>query len=287
MVEVRYFRLPQEAKERSALAIYDSKPVETDRREGKLGAFLTAPDIRQPTFILTKGLFSPYYVDLRVVPAFPKHFGTLITQLAWYIDTTIGAENIDFIISTESAGIPFGAAVAHELRVEYGFNFARKEPKQVGTKKFAEGYIRSNSNGVDVDDMLTTTGSLQNAIDGARAEKGNVLAAYVPFNRRQYSPVEIEQNLGVPVLELVNIFEFAEIGERKNRLTHETADQIRLYHTNQAAYALSVIKSNHDFVRNNLKKDTTLAAYEKMQADAKDEKAKVDAKLVVDALKNL
>lgn len=286
MADVRYFRLPLEAKERVALAIYDSKPSEEERKRGKLPAFLTAEDIGAPAFVLTQGKLSPYYVDLRITPSFPTNYNTIITNLAWYIDTAIGAENIQFVISTESAGIPFGMSVAERLRVPYGFNFARKVPKQVGTKKFVEGFIRTGSNGIDVDDLVTTAGSLSNAFEGSRAEGGNILAAFVPFNRRQYSSEEIKK-LGAPLFELVNIFEFAEICEQKERLSHQMTNQIKQYHTDEISYATSIVKNNQDFVKNHPKKNVIIEAYGKMLADARDEKVKTDTNQLLDLLKNL
>jgi orotate phosphoribosyltransferase len=287
MVEIKYFRLPQEAKERVSLAIYDSKPSEEERKTGKQPAFLTAEDVGDPSFVLTKGKLSPYYIDLRVLPAFPTHFNTITSQLAWYVDTSIGAENIQFVISTESAGIPFGISVAEKLKVPYGFNFARKEPKQVGTKKFVEGYIRTGSNGIDIDDLITTAGSVKNAVDGTRAEGGNILGVYVPFNRRQYTPEEVKQQLGVLLFELVNIFEFTDVCERKGRIGHQMADQIKNYHMDETSYAMSIVKSSPDFIKSHPKKNVTIEAYEKMLAETKDEKSKADVKQLVDALKNL
>jgi orotate phosphoribosyltransferase len=285
MVDINYFRLPREGKVKTALAIYHSKPSTEESRLGKLPGFFTSDNLKQPTIVLTKGKLSPYYVDLRVIPAFPDYFSTIVNQLIWYIDGVLGLENVQYVVSTESAGIPFGAAVAYKLHVP--FNFARKEPKTHGTKKFVEGYIRSGSNGIDIDDLLTTTGSLQNAIEGARAEGGKILLAAVPLNRRQYDPQEIEKKLEVPILELLNIYEMVDIGEERNEISRNIARDIRRYHMNEAAYALSIIEREPDFIKTHPKRGLIVEAYEKMVADAKTETAKAEAQVVVDALKKL
>ncbi|HDH91560.1 MAG TPA: hypothetical protein ENF38_01275 [Candidatus Aenigmarchaeota archaeon] len=274
------FSLPKKGKEKVALAIYDSKPSEEEMKLGKKPAFLTAADIGEPFFVYTSGRVGPYYIDLRVLPSFPKNYKAILTQLIWLLDTVVGSENIDCIISTESAGISWGQSIANYF--DLPFAYARKEPKTYGTKKFIEGHIPKGAKVFNIDDLVTTLKSVKKAVEGARAEGAEVLGSEVIFNRKQYTSKDLEE-LDAPLYWLIDIIDFVKIGIEKHRLDKEIGSQILTYHNNEGLYARRVIEENIDLVKSHPKKEDILSAYEKIYAKTKDE----NFGLVVKLLKKL
>lgn len=256
----------KKGKERVALAIYNSKPSEREILLGKKPAFLTARDIGEPFFVYTSGRLGPYYIDLRNIPSFPRNYNAILTQLIWYLDVAIGSEDIDCIVSTESAGISWGQAVANYF--DLPFAYARKEPKVHGTKKFIEGYIPKGARVLDVDDLVTTLKSVKKAVHGVWAEGGKVIASEVIFNRRQYTKEDLEE-LKVPLFWLIGVLDFLDIGQRTGNLDKETAGQIYQYHMDESVYARKIVKSNIDAIKTHPKRESILVGYEEIYAKTK------------------
>jgi len=252
---------PTDAKEKVALAIYDSKPLKEEMEAGKKPAFLTAEDVGEPFFVYTSGRVGPYYIDLRVIPSFPQNYKTILAQLIWFLDTSLGSENIDGIVSTESAGISWGQSVANYFGLP--FAYARKEPKVHGTKKFIEGYIPRGARIVNVDDLVTTLKSVKKAVQGVKAEGGKVVGSFVIFNRMQYTPKDLEE-LDAPLYWLIGILDFVKIGLEKGKLSKKVAEQIIGYHSNEGKYAKAVIEENTKFVKAHPKRKEILRGYEEI-----------------------
>jgi len=278
------FQLPREGKEKVALAIYYSKPSLEEFKLGKKPAFLTSADGGEPFFVYASGRLGPYYIDLRNVPSFPNHCRSILTQLFWYMDTLLGSENIDFVVSTESAGISWGQSVANHFSLP--FCYARKEPKEYGIKKFIEGFIPKNKRGVNVDDLVTTLKTMKNAVEGVKAEGGQILACLPIFNRKQYTKRELEE-LDAPVYHLIDIFDFVDIGTKTRNLNEENARLIRQYHKDEAAYALETVKSNTEFITTHFKRSDILAGYIDVYSKTNNKEQKKKYGLVVETLKEI
>lgn len=132
------------------------------------------------SFELKNGSLSKVYIDLRVLPSYPKEFQETIKIMAnaVKIDTDIG--HFDGIIAPPLAGIPLGVALALEMNKE--FYLARYKPKTHGTKKLIEGDI-SKKRIVIVDDVFTTGESKLPIIRAIRDNGGIVDTLAVVINR--------------------------------------------------------------------------------------------------------
>jgi len=253
--------LPRERKEKVALAIYDSKPPKEEMEAGKKPAFLTSETMGYPFFVYNSGRLGPYYIDLRVIPSFPKNFNAILSQLNWLTAHLLSefSFDIDCIVSTESAGISWGQSIASKLKLP--FTYARKKSKDYGTKKIIEGYIPRGAKVLNIDDLVTTLSSIGNAVHGVRDEGAEVVASEVIFNRGQYTKKDLK-DLGAPLSWLIDVNDFASIGEKRGRIKKEVAQQILQYHTDEGIYAKKVVEANTDFIRNHSKRGSIRAGYE-------------------------
>jgi orotate phosphoribosyltransferase len=132
-------------------------------------------------FKLSSGVTSPYYIDLRTVPSYPKLFDlvtdayvAVLKSLKLYFDRVAGVA---------TAGVPIATLVAHKL--EKPFLYVRKEEKAHGTKSLIEGIVNSGDSVLIVDDVATTGGSLQRAVEALRERGGEVERVVVLVDREQ------------------------------------------------------------------------------------------------------
>lgn len=162
--------------------------------------------LRFGAFTLTSGKPSSYYIDLRMLPSFPKHFRLTINALKEAVTEKIGA-NFDTLASVPTSGLVFGSALAYEMAKP--FVYVRKESKAYGTSKLVEGYIASGARVVVVDDVATTGLSVSQAIEAIRANGGIVEDAVALVSRQEgagerLKKMDVELTAVTTVKDIVN-----------------------------------------------------------------------------------
>ncbi len=124
----------------------------------------------QNPFTLTSGLLSPVYVDCRRIISFPRARKAIIRMMVDLINSRQGFEAFHNIAGGESAGIPFGALVAHEMSLP--MTYIRKKPKGHGRKSRIEGIINKGDRVLLVEDLATDGGSKINFVNAIREAGG-------------------------------------------------------------------------------------------------------------------
>lgn len=122
---------------------------------------------RDRPFVFVSGRVSPVYVDCRKLLSFPDAREEIVKQLALTVKNDIGLDILDVIAGGETAGIPYAAIVAHELKKP--MIYVRKAPKGYGRAKQIEGVLEPNQRVLLVEDLITDGKSKLHFNEGIRA----------------------------------------------------------------------------------------------------------------------
>ncbi len=168
--------------------------------------------IKFGNFKLSSGKESAYYVDLRLVPSFPRQFRKMVKSLQNLISENIGLDNFDYIASVPTSGLVIASALA--IETVKPLIYIRQKPKDYGTGSLIEGKIPAGSKVVLVDDVGTTGHSLLNAVRALKDAKIIVDSAFVIVNRLEGARENLEA-------EKVKLYEITDILTISNTLYDE------------------------------------------------------------------
>ncbi len=177
-----------------------SKEIDERRRDIATRLY-EADSIKFGEFTLTSGKSSPYYVDLRLVPSYPKLFEDICDICA---DTLKEIGGNYKIAGVPTSGLPFATLVSQ--RLELPLLYVRRDQKGHGRKKGVEGKFERDYV-VLIDDVSTTGGSLKEAAETVREEGGKVEHAVVILDREE----EAHKNLQEMDIDLRPCFTISEI----------------------------------------------------------------------------
>ena len=168
-------------------------------------------------FTWASGIKSPIYTDNRVPLAYPET-RTLIED--GFVEK-IRAEfpDVEVIAGTATAGIPHGAIIADKMNLP--FAYIRSKPKDHGAGNQIEGRVAPGQKMVVIEDLISTGGSVLDAIAAAKREGADVVGAAAIFT---YELPKAEKNFnetGVKLVTLSNYTELIHLAEQEGYINAE------------------------------------------------------------------
>ena len=167
--------------------------MEKDRK--RLRELLLSKSIIHGEFTLTSGMKSSYYVDGKMTTFDPEGaylIGRLmldeVNKLPNKIDSAGGP-----VIGADPIVTAIGIA-AHLQKKPLRLFVVRKKTKTHGMQKCIEGNFQKGDRVVIVEDVITTGGSILQAIEAVEESSGTVEAVMVVVDRKQGGRENIQQN---------------------------------------------------------------------------------------------
>ena len=185
-------------------------------------------------FTWASGIKSPIYTDNRVTLAYPET-RTLIED--GFVER-IRAEfpDVEVIAGTATAGIPHGAIIADKMNLP--FAYIRSKPKDHGAGNQIEGRVAPGQKMVVIEDLISTGGSVLDAIAAAKREGADVIGAAAIFT---YELPKAEKNFndaGVKLVTLSNYTELIHLAEQEGYINAEGLALLKRFKEDQENWHL-------------------------------------------------
>ncbi len=185
-------------------------------------------------FTWASGIKSPIYTDNRVTLAYPET-RTLIED--GFVEK-IRAEfpDVEVIAGTATAGIPHGAIIADKMNLP--FAYIRSKPKDHGAGNQIEGRVAPGQKMVVIEDLISTGGSVLDAIAAAKREGADVVGAAAIFT---YELPKAEKNfndVGVKLVTLSNYTELIHLAEQEGYINAEGLALLKRFKEDQENWHL-------------------------------------------------
>ncbi|HEL1584423.1 TPA: orotate phosphoribosyltransferase [Streptococcus suis] len=155
-------------------------------------------------FTWASGIKSPIYTDNRITLSYPDTRDVIETGFVEVIKEAY--PEVEVIAGTATAGIPHGAIIADRMNLP--FAYIRSKAKEHGAGNQVEGRIVKGQKMVVVEDLISTGGSVLDAVAAAEREGAKVLGVVAIFT---YQLPKAEQNFDNAGVELVTLCDYSEL----------------------------------------------------------------------------
>lgn len=151
-------------------------------------------------FIWASGWKSPIYCDNRKLLSLPFTRDFIKSELANAVFEKFA--DADVVAGVATAGIPWGAVVADQLKLP--FIYVRPKPKEHGMGNQIEGEVEPRQRVVVMEDLISTGKSSLQVVDVLRQAGITVAGMVSIFNYRFDVAQEAFEKAGVPLISLTD-----------------------------------------------------------------------------------
>ena len=166
-------------------------------------------------FTWASGLKAPIYTDNRLTISYPEVrqaiFNGMVEQIKLHFSEA------DVIAGTATAGIPHAAWVAQNM--ELPMIYVRTKPKDHGQGKQIEGVLKEGQKVVVIDDLISTGGSVLNAVRAVNNAGGKVIGVVSVFT---YDLPAAEQNFmanGLKYYSVTDYMTLIKVAKENNQIS--------------------------------------------------------------------
>jgi orotate phosphoribosyltransferase len=168
-------------------------------------------------FTWTSGWKSPIYCDNRKALGFPPVREFIKSEFCNLIFTQL--ESAELLAGVATAGIPWGAMAADQLKLPYVY--VRSKPKEHGLGNQIEGYFEPGQKTVVIEDLFSTGKSSLEAVTVLRAAGLEVIGAVAIFDYGFTAAADAFAKAGVPFYALSNYPTLINLAVDKGLVTPE------------------------------------------------------------------
>lgn len=181
-------------------------------------------------FTWASGIKAPIYTDNRLTISYPDVRRHIYQGMSDLIRRFYGEATV--IAGTATAGIPHAAWVAEELGLP--MIYVRSKPKDHGQGRQIEGVLAPGAKVVVIDDLLSTGGSVLNAVKAVQQEGAEVLGVVADFS---YQLPVLDENFAAANLTyhtVTNYSALIEVAEENNLVTVDQKESLHAWRKDPA-----------------------------------------------------
>ncbi|MHA1627051.1 MAG: orotate phosphoribosyltransferase [Candidatus Asgardarchaeia archaeon] len=175
-------------------------------------------------FVLSSGKRSPYYLDLRILPSFPRFFDEVTDAYIEVIRKEV--DEFDRIGGVLTAGVPIATLVSFKMKVP--MVYVRSKEKEYGRKRRVEGIIEKGDRILMIDDLITTGENLIEAANSIREEGAVVRDVVVLIDREQGGVENLREN-GIRLHYLMRVSQMMDFLKERRLVSDEEYEEVMEY----------------------------------------------------------
>jgi len=173
-------------------------------------------------FTWASGWKSPIYCDNRKVLSFPYVRDFIKSEMCNVIFEKF--EGADMLAGVATAGIPWGAMAADQLKLPY--IYVRPKPKEHGLGNQIEGAYDTTNKILVIEDLISTGKSSLQVVDVLRNEGLDVVGMVSIFNYGFTLADEAFKAAGVPYYSLTNYASLIDLAVEKGEVDSKTQETL-------------------------------------------------------------
>ncbi|MDY3024711.1 orotate phosphoribosyltransferase [Streptococcus hyovaginalis] len=180
-------------------------------------------------FTWASGIKSPIYTDNRITLSYPETRDLIEDGFVETIKEQF--PEVEVIAGTATAGIPHGAIIADKMGLP--FSYIRSKPKDHGAGNQIEGRVVKGQKMVIIEDLISTGGSVLDAVKAAKEAGLEVLGVVAIFTYELPKATANFDQAGVKLVTLSNYSELIKVAKVKGYITADELMLLKKFKENQ------------------------------------------------------
>ncbi len=180
-------------------------------------------------FTWASGIKSPIYTDNRITLSYPETRDLIENGFVETIKEQF--PEVEVIAGTATAGIPHGAIIADKMGLP--FSYIRSKPKDHGVGNQIEGRVVKGQKMVIIEDLISTGGSVLDAVKAAKEAGLEVLGVVAIFTYELPKATANFDQAGVKLVTLSNYSELIKVAKVKGYITADELMLLKKFKENQ------------------------------------------------------